>query len=257
MVYWPCTVSPQGNNNTGAAFCGAQQKENLYEKAVSARHPGRGHPGHGSGSTLRCTDRCPGLFALIGYIPLGFTKATTIHIPVIIGSILLGPQKGAVLGGVFGLTSLINNTLYPTATSFVFSPFYSAGAFKGGWASLIICFAPRILVGVTPWLVWHLLEPRLGSSRTGRLFSLGLAGFAGALTNTLLVMNGIFSVLRRCLGRRPGQGRPVCLRADPGGHRDQRRARGAGCRCAYRLCGKRAAAGRGKRPGQTIRRNTP
>ena len=86
----------------------------------------------------------------IGYIPLGFTKATTIHIPVIIGSILLGPQKGAVLGGVFGLTSLINNTLYPTATSFVFSPFYSAGAFKGGWASLIICFVPRILVGVTP-----------------------------------------------------------------------------------------------------------
>ena len=128
----------------------------------------------------------------IGYIPLGFTKATTIHIPVIIGSILLGPKKGAFLGGVFGLTSLINNTLYPTATSFVFSPFYSAGAFKGGWASLVICFVPRILVGVTPWLVWRLLGPGLGKSRTGRLFSLGLAGFVGALTNTLLVMNGIF-----------------------------------------------------------------
>ena len=128
----------------------------------------------------------------IGYIPLGFTKATTIHIPVFFGSILLGPKKGAFLGGVFGLTSLINNTLYPTATSFVFSPFYSAGAFKGGWASLVICFVPRILVGVTPWLVWRLLGPGLGKSRTGRLFSLGLAGFVGALTNTLLVMNGIF-----------------------------------------------------------------
>ncbi len=128
----------------------------------------------------------------IGYIPLGFTKATTIHIPVIIGSILLGPKKGAFLGGVFGLTSLINNTLYPTATSFVFSPFYSAGAFKGGWASLVICFVPRILVGVTPWLVWRFLSPLFGKSRTGRLVSLGLAGFAGALTNTLLVMNGIF-----------------------------------------------------------------
>ena len=128
----------------------------------------------------------------IGYIPLGFTKATTIHIPVIIGSILLGPKKGAFLGGVFGLTSLINNTLYPTATSFVFSPFYSAGAFKGGWASLVICFVPRILVGVTPWLVWRFLSPLFGKSRTGRLVSLGLAGFAGAITNTLLVMNGIF-----------------------------------------------------------------
>ena len=45
----------------------------------------------------------------LGYIPLGFTRATIIHIPVIMGSILLGPRKGAILGGVFGLTSFINN----------------------------------------------------------------------------------------------------------------------------------------------------
>ena len=32
----------------------------------------------------------------LGYIPLGFTRATIIHVPVIIGSILLGPKKGAV-----------------------------------------------------------------------------------------------------------------------------------------------------------------
>ena len=158
-------------------------------------------PTHGPGASTRGLVQVALFAALIvalaflpfvGYIPLGFTKATTIHIPVILGSILLGPKKGAFLGGVFGLTSLINNTLYPTATSFVFSPFYSAGAFQGGWASLVICFVPRILVGVTPWLVWRLLEPRFGKSRTGRLVSLGLAGFAGALTNTLLVMNGIF-----------------------------------------------------------------
>ena len=47
----------------------------------------------------------------LGYIPLGFTRATIIHVPVIIGSILLGPKKGAVLGGIFGLTSFINNTM--------------------------------------------------------------------------------------------------------------------------------------------------
>lgn len=63
----------------------------------------------------------------LGYIPLGVTRATTIHLPVIIGSILLGPKKGAFLGGVFGLTSLINNTISPTVTSFTFSPFYSGG----------------------------------------------------------------------------------------------------------------------------------
>ena len=59
----------------------------------------------------------------LGYIPLGFTRATIIHIPVILGSLLLGPKKGAALGAIFGLTSLINNTMNPTVTSFVFTPF--------------------------------------------------------------------------------------------------------------------------------------
>lgn len=50
----------------------------------------------------------------LGYIPLGFTRATIIHIPVIIGALLLGPKKGALLGFTFGLTSFINNTMNPT-----------------------------------------------------------------------------------------------------------------------------------------------
>ena len=87
----------------------------------------------------------------IGYIPLGFTRATIIHIPVIMGSLMLGPKKGAALGGVFGLTSFINNTINPTLTSFVFTPFYSLGEYSGGIGSLIICFVPRILIGVVPF----------------------------------------------------------------------------------------------------------
>ena len=54
----------------------------------------------------------------LGYIPLGFTRATIIHIPVILGALVLGPKKGAFLGLIFGLTSLINNTMNPTVTSF-------------------------------------------------------------------------------------------------------------------------------------------
>ena len=84
----------------------------------------------------------------LGYIPLGFTRATIIHIPVIIGCLLLGPKKGALLGFVFGLTSFINNTINPTVTSFVFSPFYTLGDIHGGIGSVIICFVPRILVGI-------------------------------------------------------------------------------------------------------------
>ena len=45
----------------------------------------------------------------LGYIPLGFMNATTVHIPVIIGAIILGPKYGAFLGLTFGLTSLWKN----------------------------------------------------------------------------------------------------------------------------------------------------
>ena len=76
----------------------------------------------------------------LGYIPLGFTRATIIHIPVIIGSLMLGPKKERRLGFVFGLTSFINNTINPSVTSFVFTPFYSLGEYSGGIGSLIICF---------------------------------------------------------------------------------------------------------------------
>ena len=93
----------------------------------------------------------------LGYIPLGFTRATIIHIPVIIASLLMGPKKGGALGFLFGLTSFINNTMNPTPTSFVFTPFYSIAGVSGGWGSVIICFLPRILVGIIPYYVYKLI----------------------------------------------------------------------------------------------------
>lgn len=132
----------------------------------------------------------------LGYIPLGFTRATIIHVPVIIGSVLLGPKKGAVLGGIFGLTSFINNTMNPTVTSFVFTPFYSLGEMQGGIGSIIICFIPRILVGVVPYFVFKALYKNMKSKNSGMVVSLGAAGLVGSLINTLLVMNLIFVFFR-------------------------------------------------------------
>lgn len=135
----------------------------------------------------------------LGYIPLGFTRATIIHIPVIIASLLMGPKKGGVLGFLFGLTSFINNTINPTVTSFVFTPFYNLGEFSGGIGSVIICFIPRILVGIIPFYVYKLVlrfvkeeTRRRGVSGIG----LVLAGVSGSLVNTLLVMNLIFVFFR-------------------------------------------------------------
>ena len=124
----------------------------------------------------------------IGFIPLGFTRATTIHIPVIIGAILMGPKVGALLGGVFGVLSLITNTIAPTATSFVFSPFYSIGGTSGNLWSLVICFVPRILIGVFAGYLYLFLQKK----NLPKVFSCAAAGVVGSLTNTLLVMGGIF-----------------------------------------------------------------
>ena len=134
-----------------------------------------------------------GLFAAIeiilaltplGFIPLGFTRATTIHIPVILGAIILGPKAGAILGGIFGVTSLLINTFAPTPTSFVFSPFYSGGNM---W-SIVIAIVPRILIGVMAYYSFKLFYKV--SKR--KVLSYALAGIIGSMTNTVLVMGGIY-----------------------------------------------------------------
>ena len=128
----------------------------------------------------------------IGYIPLGVTRATIIHVPVIIGSIVLGPKMGAVLGGVFGMTSLISNTLTPTVTSFVFTPFFEGAGLGGNPLSLVICFVPRILVGVVPYFVYKGVIKLLNKIKGKETVSLITAGICGAMTNTILVMGMIY-----------------------------------------------------------------
>lgn len=128
----------------------------------------------------------------LGYINLVIIKATLIHVPVIIGSILLGPKKGGFLGFVFGCTSLINNTFNPSLLSFAFSPFYSVGEIGGNFWSIVICFVPRILVGVVPYFVYTGVRKLCKGKNGSDWLALPLAGVVGAFTNTLLVMNLIY-----------------------------------------------------------------
>lgn len=125
----------------------------------------------------------------VGYIPLGFMNATIIHIPVIIGAIILGPARGGALGFVFGLTSLINNTIKPNITSFVFTPFYSLDPrFNGSFKSILICFVPRILIGV----ISGYLYKALSKTRLNKAVVLAVTGFVGSMVNTVFVMGGIY-----------------------------------------------------------------
>lgn len=129
----------------------------------------------------------------IGYIPINpVINVTIIHIPVIIGSVVLGAKKGAFLGFMFGLSSFIKNTFFSTsAMSFVFNPLFhiSTGYYAGALYALIICFLPRILVGVVPYFVYTALKKKI--TEVGALLT---AGVLGSMTNTILVMGfiGIF-----------------------------------------------------------------
>lgn len=126
----------------------------------------------------------------LGYIPLGVINATTIQMPVIIGAVLFGWKKGAILGGVFGFTSFLNATLRPGVTSFVFSPFIPVyGEEKGSLAALLVCFVPRIMIGIVSAAVFK----ALGKTKIKRSLACGICGFCGSMTNTLLVMGGIYA----------------------------------------------------------------
>lgn len=134
------------------------------------------------------------LLLLMGFTPLGlidlfFIKATTLHIPVIIGSILLGPWRGAFLGGMFGLLSIWKSTIAPSALSFAFSPLIPLPGENHGtpWA-LVIALVPRILVGVVPWFVVKLFEKLPGSPTATRTVGCVAAGIVGSAVNTVLVM---------------------------------------------------------------------
>lgn len=136
-------------------------------------------------------------FTPLGMIPLGLIKATTLYVPVIVGCLLLGPKYGAVLGFMFGLVSFLSNTLQPAVLSFAFSPLVPVpGTPNGSPLSLVICFIPRILVGIVPWFVYRGMQRLMKESRKGEILSMALAGGCGALLNTGLVMSLIYILFR-------------------------------------------------------------
>ena len=123
----------------------------------------------------------------LGFIPLGFINATTLHIPVILAGILLSKKDGAIVGFVFGMASFLKSTFEPNLTSFLFSPFYSLGGISGNLASLLIAFVPRILVGYMSGLIFEKLKKRRENTKV--LVTSFIASF---VFNTSMVMGMAF-----------------------------------------------------------------
>lgn len=106
-----------------------------------------------------------------GYIPVPTAAghATTMHLPTIVASLLEGWPIGMVVGALFGITSM-----YMGGAPMVQDP--------------LVAILPRMLVGLTPYLVYVVLR---GKSQYCRL---GFAAVAGTATNTIGVLG--IAVLR-------------------------------------------------------------
>jgi len=81
----------------------------------------------------------------IGFIPVGPTNATIMHIPVIIGAIIEGPIVGMLVGLIFGIFSLIRAITNPTIVS---PAFYNP----------LVSILPRVLIGLTAYYSYVLFK---------------------------------------------------------------------------------------------------
>lgn len=130
------------------------------------------------------------VFTPLGFINLGFLAITLMHIPVIIAAVTMGKKAGMCMGLVFGICSVVNATFQPNLTSFCFTPFIEIGGVHGNWGSLIIAIVPRIAIGYVSAVVYEFFSKKM-KNKSMPFF---LAGIAGALTNTVLVLSLIYII---------------------------------------------------------------
>ncbi|HWL24692.1 MAG TPA: ECF transporter S component [Ureibacillus sp.] len=128
----------------------------------------------------------------LGFIHLGVIKATIIHIPIIIASIILGPKIGAALGFVFGITSIITNTIAPTLLSFAFSPAIPVlGTNQGSFWALVIAIVPRVIIGFIPYYIFIAAQKVMSKKKSNQKQALFLTGLFSTFIHTFLVMGAI------------------------------------------------------------------
>lgn len=121
------------------------------------------------------------IIVLMAFTPIGYIKTlgleiTLLVVPVAVGAIVLGPVSGAILGGVFGITSFIQ--------CFGFSAFGAVLLGINPFGTFILCMVPRILMG---WLTGLLFTNMKRIDRRGTI-SYAVASLAGPLLNTILFM---------------------------------------------------------------------
>ena len=115
-------------------------------------------------------------FTPLGYFRTAGLEISLITIPVVIGAMIGGPLTGAVLGGVFGITSFIQ--------CFGFSPFGTVLLGINPVYTFLVCVPTRILVGYLTAIIFKAFK-NLEKIKNVRYF---ICGFLGALLNTVFFM---------------------------------------------------------------------
>lgn len=113
----------------------------------------------------------------IGMIPLGFINVTTLCIPVIIGTLLLGLKTGLILGFAFGAVSVFK--AFTATTTLV-----GLLMVKSPLLVIVMSIVPRLLVPVTT----HLMFGLLSNGKDDLKRAVPAAAFSGSLTNTVFYL---------------------------------------------------------------------
>ena len=118
-------------------------------------------------------------FTPIGYIKTAGLEITLIVVPVAVGAVTLGPTAGAILGGVFGITSFIQ--------CFGMSTFGVALFSVSPLRTAIVCIVPRILMG---WLTALIFKAVASKDKTSFVQYL-VASISGPILNTVLFTSAL------------------------------------------------------------------
>ncbi len=130
------------------------------------------------------------IIILLAFTPLGYIKTlgleiTLIVVPVTVGAVTLGPAVGAVLGGVFGITSFIQ--------CFGMSPLGVELLAINPIFTCIVCIVPRLLMGWLTGLVYQGLK----KVRAAKNVAVVLANLTGPVLNTVLFMGTLVLLFYR------------------------------------------------------------
>lgn len=122
----------------------------------------------------------------LGLITTGIVSITILHIPVIIGSLTLGPKYGGVLGLIFGILTMVYATFRGvTPVDMMFSP---AGGHGMPVQAIIMSIVPRIILGIIPWFLFNLFHKVIKKEYTCAAIAAGLS----TLVHTILVLGCLY-----------------------------------------------------------------